>query len=84
MTDRLARRGHGFAAVGLALAIVLAARASSACAVCTGGANDQTQAGFLLGTLLLSTLPLVLIGALALWIRHRARRLAAEQASEAR
>lgn len=50
-----------------------------ACAVCGGGANDQTQVGFLAGSLLLSILPLALIGGIALWIRGRARRITAQQ-----
>jgi hypothetical protein len=37
------------------------------------GREDDTQRAFLAGTLLLSTLPLALIGGIAWWIRRRAR-----------
>jgi hypothetical protein len=58
-----------------AAALVLPAlpRAAEACAVCMSGRDDDTQRAFLFGTLLLSSLPFVLIGGLALWIRRRAR-----------
>jgi hypothetical protein len=48
-------------------------QAARACAVCTSGREDDTQRAFLLGTILLSTLPLALIGGIALWLRRRAR-----------
>jgi hypothetical protein len=65
----------------LAVALLVAAaaalpRAAEACAVCMSGREDDTSRAFLLGTLLLSTLPLALIGGLALWIRRRAREVA--------
>jgi uncharacterized iron-regulated membrane protein len=44
------------------------------------GRDDDTQRAFLLGTLLLSSLPLALIGGLILWLRRRARELAAREA----
>jgi hypothetical protein len=65
-----------FAAVAAALP-----RAAEACAVCMSGREDDTQRAFLLGTLLLSALPLVLIGGLILWLRRRARDIAAREAS---
>jgi hypothetical protein len=52
-------------------------RAAEACAVCMSGRADDTQRAFLLGTLLLSSLPFFLIGGLILWIRRRARELEA-------
>jgi hypothetical protein len=64
-----------FAAVAAALP-----RAAEACAVCMSGREDDTQRAFLLGTLLLSALPLVLIGGLILWLRRRARDIAAREA----
>jgi hypothetical protein len=47
------------------------------------GRADDTQRAFLLGTLLLSALPFALIGGLILWIRRRARELAAREALRA-
>jgi hypothetical protein len=54
-------------------------RAAEACAVCMSGREDDTQRAFLLGTLLLSSLPFALIGGLILWIRRRAREQAARE-----
>jgi len=76
-----ARPVRGLAAAALGALVVCSPGLARACAVCGGGANDQTQVGFLAGTLLLSILPLALIGGIALWIRGRARRIAAEQAA---
>jgi hypothetical protein len=53
--------------------------AAAACAVCTSGRDDDTQRAFLLGTILLSTLPLALIGGIALWLRRRAREASARE-----
>jgi hypothetical protein len=59
-------------------AAVLAAlpRASEACAVCMSGREDDTNRAFLIGTILLSVLPLALIGGIAWWIRRRASEVA--------
>ena len=67
------------AAATLGALVVCSPRLAWACSVCSGGANDQTQVGFLAGSLLLSILPLALIGGIALWIRGRARRITAQQ-----
>jgi hypothetical protein len=65
------------------LAAVLCAfpHAAQACAVCMSGREDDNQRAFLAGTILLSTLPLALVGAIAWWIRRRARELAAREAA---
>jgi cbb3-type cytochrome oxidase subunit 3 len=47
------------------------------------GREDDTQRAFLAGTLLLSTLPLALIGGIAWWIRRRGREEAAAAARRA-
>jgi hypothetical protein len=66
----------------LATAIVtlalLAPRVSEACAVCTAGRDDDTQRAFLLGTLILTSLPFVLIGGIVGWLWRRIRRSEAE------
>lgn len=69
------------AAAALGALVVCSPGLARACSVCGGGANDQTQVGFLAGSLLLSILPLALIGGIALWIRGRARRITAQQAA---
>lgn len=72
---------RGLAAAGLGALVVCSPGLAWACSVCGGGANDQTQVGFLAGTLLLSLLPLALIGGIVLWLRGRARRITAQQAA---
>lgn len=56
-------------------------RAAAACAVCLSGREDDNQRAFLAGTILLSTLPLMLIGGIAWWVRRRAREIAAREAA---
>jgi hypothetical protein len=52
---------------------LLAPRVSQACAVCIGGQSDVTQRAFLVGTLILSTLPLILIGGIVFFVRRHLR-----------
>lgn len=49
-------------------------RLVSACAVCTGGRDDETNTAFLISTIFLSLLPLAALGTLVfvLWRRIRA------------
>jgi len=65
-------------AVPLLLAMPSAARA---CAVC-GAAVDRNRSIFLVTTILLSLLPLVLVGAGLLWIALRSRGRLAEEFAE--
>jgi di/tricarboxylate transporter len=54
----------------LLLCAVLSPDAASACSVCFGGAEESRKA-FLFTTVLLSMLPIGMIGALAWWVwRH--------------
>lgn len=76
-----ARRFAAWLAGPVAALLAAVPGPASACAVCLGGPGDRTQTGFLLGSLFLSALPLLLVGALALWIRRRARLLADEAAA---
>jgi hypothetical protein len=64
------RIGSGLLAAGG----FFAPRASEACAVCTAGSGDDTQRAFLLGTLLLSTLPFAAFGGIGLYLWRRLRR----------
>jgi hypothetical protein len=73
-------RHLGYAAVAAALAV--APGLANACPVCGGGANDKTQFGFLVGSILLSVLPLALVGGLAWVVVRRVRRIEAEQVGE--
>jgi hypothetical protein len=67
----------------VALAL-LAPRASEACAVCLGGQNPETQRAFLIGTLILSSMPFVLVGGIGFVLWRRMRRSEAADAASAR
>ncbi len=57
------------------LVALLAPRVSEACAVCSFR-DDGSQRGFLLGTLLMTTLPFLVIGSILLVVRRRLRNAA--------
>jgi hypothetical protein len=63
-----------------AAATLLLPRLAEACAVCSAGREDS-QSGFVVGSILLSVLPPSFVGCVALWVRHRVRKLAAEEAA---
>ena len=67
--------------LALAALLALLPRAALACAVCLSGREDDNQRAFLAGTILLSTLPVALIGGMAWYIRRRAREIAAREAA---
>lgn len=60
------------AAWAIVTAALLAPRVSEACAVCSFR-DDGSQRGFLMGTLLMTLLPFVVIGSILLVVRHRLR-----------
>ena len=53
--------------------------AAQACAVCTGGENEQSAIAFRYATAVLSLLPIGLIGGGMLWLRRRLRQIEAEE-----
>jgi hypothetical protein len=61
-----------------AVAIIATPRLAAACAVCQGGVGGGTSRAFAIGSLLLSVLPLAVIGGAVLYLRHRARALESE------
>lgn len=66
----------------LALALVLALPVDAlACPLCIAAQSESVQKAFAYASLFLSVLPLAMIGALFLWLRRRARQLAAEEAA---
>ncbi len=67
----------------LVAALLLAPRAALACPVCTGGQKAEVGRAFLLGSVTLSILPLLAIGAGVWWLRRRARTIAESSASAA-
>jgi len=66
------RMARGRAAVSLAIAL-LAPRVSEACAVCVSARDDGTQLGYMLGTLILTPLPFVVIGSIIFFLWRRTR-----------
>ena len=52
-------------------------RIASACAVCFSG-RDETRLAYVLTTVLLTALPLALLGGFLWWLRRRARALECE------
>jgi hypothetical protein len=75
------RAARALAAAALAALIAALPQAAAACAVCLTGREDDNQRAFLAGTILLSTLPVALIGGIAWYVRRRAREIAAREAS---
>jgi uncharacterized membrane protein len=53
-------------------------RLAAACAVCLGGSGGGTQRAFAIGSLLLSVIPLAVIGGAVLYLRRRARAIESE------
>jgi hypothetical protein len=64
----------------LAAALLLAPRVSQACAVCMSGREEASQWAFIGTTIVLSLLPLGLIGGVVFWIRRRVRQMEADEA----
>ena len=64
----------------LATFLLLAPRASLACAVCMSGREEASKWAFIVTTIALSLLPLSLIGGMVWWIRRRLRQLDADEA----
>lgn len=60
--------------------MLLLPRLAQACSVCSAGREDS-QSGFIVGSILLSVLPPAFVGSVALWVRHRVRKLDAEEAA---
>jgi hypothetical protein len=57
--------------------LLLAPELARACAVCGAGADeDQSRTAYLLTTLVLSALPLAMLGGVLLWLRRQHRRRA--------
>ena len=67
----------------LVAALLFAPRAALACPVCTGGQKEEVGRALFRGSLTLSLLPLVAVGAVAWWLRRRARTIAASAATAA-
>ena len=59
--------------------LLLAPRVGEACAVCMSGREEASQWAFIGTTVVLSLLPLGLVGGVVFWIRRRLRQLEAEE-----
>jgi len=60
------------AAVMIVVVALLAPRVSEACAVCSFR-DDGSQRGFMIGTLIMTTLPFLVIGSIMFFVRRRLR-----------
>ena len=72
-----ARIDAAFRAARAALLVALLPllpRAAEACAVCMSGREDDTGRALLKGTLLLSILPLAMLGGILLYLRRRSEK----------
>ncbi len=69
-----------FALAAAAAVTLLLPRLAEACAVCSAGQQDN-QGGFVAGSILLSVLPPSFVGCVAVWVRHRVRKLSSEEAA---
>jgi hypothetical protein len=59
-------------AAAFVIALLAVPDVGHACAVCFSGRNDESRVAFLVTTILMTGLPLLLIGAVVLWFRKRA------------
>jgi hypothetical protein len=66
------------AALLAALLLLVAPEAAQACSVCSAAETDSVREAFLVTTVLLSVLPLLLVGGFAWWLRRRVRELEAD------
>ena len=65
--------------VVISTAALLVPRLAVACAVCFTGREDETRIAFLATTVLLSALPILLIGSLVWWLRRRSHQIRDER-----
>jgi hypothetical protein len=63
----------------ISTAVLLVPRLAVACAVCFTGRTDETRIAFLATTVLLSVLPVLLVGSFVWWLRRRARQIRDER-----
>ena len=77
LRDGVGSRADAWRCSRLALAL-LAPRVSEACAVCISARDDGTQLGFLLGTLIMTPLPFLVIGSIIFFLWRRTRSAALE------
>lgn len=69
--------------LALVLAAVAAPEIAQACPMCMAGQGGGTGKAFAIGSIFLSVMPLAAVGAAVLYIRRRARALAAQDAAAA-
>ena len=73
-----------FPHVAVGSLLLSAPHAAHACAVCFGGQDSaDTRMAFILTTVLMTFLPLLMIGVVVWWLRRRFRQLELEQARAA-
>lgn len=65
--------------LGALVATMLLSVVAGACPVCFQAQNEENRIAFIVTTVFLSLLPFGLVGGLILWVRRRARQVAAEE-----
>jgi high-affinity Fe2+/Pb2+ permease len=67
----------------LAAGLALAPAAAHACSVCFAATEEQNRVAYLVTTVLMSVLPLGMVGGLVWWLHRRAQELRAQSARSA-
>ena len=77
MSDRILRASRVLPPGLLAAALCLVPRLALACPVCSGGQKESVGKAYLYGALTMSVIPLIAATIVVLFVRRRARALAA-------
>ncbi|MBW2394592.1 MAG: hypothetical protein JRG95_10010 [Deltaproteobacteria bacterium] len=63
----------------LLLGLVAFADGAAACAVCAAGEDDRSRDSYIIATIVMSVLPVALVGSLVWYVRRRTRMLNASE-----
>ncbi len=76
---RFGRALHKASAPLVVMVLLWAPRVSEACSQCLATRTRENQLAFIWTTVLLSVMPLLVVGGIAFWLRQRLRAAAAER-----
>jgi hypothetical protein len=80
LPDRCGRAWRAVLAIASVAVLTGLPKLAQACAVCSAGRDDATRGAFISTTVLLSALPLFMVGGISWWLRSRTRAQAREVA----